>query len=114
MAMTQEQLIMQAQNKSAKEVSDLLALTRESARQWLSRKLMHHDEDAPLVCDLVLEPMGSFGISDSEKPNLTSIYMQRGEGIIWLLFEGFSEYVELDYVDVETIVLIINQLEDFI
>lgn len=111
--MKQDEIIRLAQNKSYDDIYDMYRVLVESCRQWLSRYLHDggHDESNPLECDIVIEPMGTFGLSDLEKPNLVGMYEQSGEGIIMLRFEGVSEYVEMDFIDLETIVFIVGELE---
>ena len=106
-----EEIFELAHNKSYDDIYDMYRVLMESCRQWLSRYLMDYDESNPLGCNIVVEPMGTYGLSDLEKPNLVSLYQQAGDGIIWLLFEGEKDYVELDFLDLETIVFIVGELE---
>ena len=105
-----EDIIALSQNKSYDEIFDMYRVLAESCRQWLSRYLMDYDESNPLECHIVVEPMGTFGLSDLGKPTVVSMYQQAGEGIIWLLFEGDKDYIELDFVDIESIMSIISEL----
>lgn len=84
---------------------------KESIRHYLSRILADHcaTEQRPLECDISLT-FGSNGISDLEQTQVIALY-EDSEGIIWVLEDINSDYIELDKVWIDNQIDIVKGLE---
>ena len=84
---------------------------RESARHFLSRILMDTDEDNPMQCSIVLESTTPM-MSSLDALEVTSMWQEPEEGIIWVQLYGFGCPLELDNIRSEELIEIIEYFDN--
>lgn len=84
---------------------------RESARHFLSRMLMDTDEDNPMQCSIVLESTAPM-MSSLDALEITSMWQEPQEGVIWVQFYGFGSPLELDDIRSEELIEIIEYFDN--
>ena len=82
----------------------------ESYRKILSKKLMDTNEENQLKVYIPLENEESFGLSTLQLPTIISMWQHPSEGIIYFKFDGQSDYVEFDDMELEYLDQIIKEL----
>jgi hypothetical protein len=84
-------------------------LKKENARNVLSALLADTDEKNPMNVDIILETSEDMGLSTLQKPHVIKVFQDPKEGIMWMLFEGADDYIEIEEDDeMEQIINYIN------
>ena len=82
---------------------------RQMCHDYFLMKLAGTSEDKPLVCNIILEPEESFGLSSLQLPNITRMW--REDGAIWFEEEGNeTQPNHFDYYRNEELLQIVEQL----
>lgn len=79
-------------------------------RHKLSALLMDSSEETPVSVNIVMDYAEGFGLSDLEMPHCIKVFQQPDEGIMWMLFEGAEDYVEIEEDDYESMWFIYDYL----
>jgi hypothetical protein len=92
---TQNNELIDIENKLIRLVN-IFDDVNESLRHLASRLLMDTSEDNQMDVSIIIETNEDQGLSTLDKPTVTKIYQDPSEGIIWVLFDGYKDYMEWD------------------
>ena len=79
-------------------------------RNKLSALLSDTSENNPINVDIILETEEDMGLSTLQKPHIIKVFQDPKEGIMYMLFEGADDYIEIDEDDKE----VIKQIYDYL
>lgn len=80
-------------------------------RRRLSALLEDTDEQHPMDTHIVIETEESQGLSTLQMPTIIKIFQHPTEGIIYVLYEGTEDYVEVEDDDTELMWQIIHDID---
>lgn len=109
-----EKLFELSANKSIEELKDLYEIAKQALRYYISRQLMDYTENNPFKCyeSLPSYDKGFFGLSELQKPHITSLYhTSDGSGYIMVHIEG-EEDCELSDYSLDDQLFIANLLQN--
>ena len=113
--MLQEEILNLSANKSFSDLKSLYNITKFKLRSFISDKLKCYTEDNPFKCYAALPSYdkGFFGLSELQKPHVTSLYQKSNvSGDIMVHIEGDEEDCELEEHSLEDQLFMAQLLEN--
>ena len=104
-----EQIIDAFNDLSCDDVNAEKAL-RENIRQYLSKFLIHADEDNIYNEDLTLDVRNVGGLSSLLQPHITGMFQSGCTGQIFVKEEGVEKWKDLDNICIEEQIEIVKSL----
>lgn len=84
----------------------------EEIRHCISAILMNTDEQNPMRCHITIGNDDAFGLSELEKPTITSAFQVPCEGYICFNIQGVKEPVDFDDIPENVLEYILDELRN--